>query len=162
MIYTATVWQKDDMDPCTVAFSSKEKAEAYKKKMEKLFKAAGNTYFRVTIDSSELNDGTYYLNSFAAELGVELPEEQKKAMDGIAELEVTFAVDGRYRTIVRVPKESIPAPNAPQAEIDNFAKAVTGTAEFDYYNADFGELEDIDGHSTIIEDEGGEIIWDRA
>lgn len=37
-VYTATIWQKDEFDPCTVAFDTREKAQNYKEQMEKIIR----------------------------------------------------------------------------------------------------------------------------
>ena len=161
MITTVTIWEKGDMDPCTVAFSSRKDAEAYKKKMEKILQTGGNTDYRVSLDSGELNDGKYYLEEFAREMGVDVPSEQEADPD-TTEVYITYAVSGRYHTSVRVPKNEIPERGAPESVREAFARKVMEESEGNYYDADFGSLEDIDGHATIVEDMSCDIIWDRA
>lgn len=163
-IYTATIWQKDEMDPCTVAFDAEEKAQAYKEQMEKIFADGGDTYYRVTLDSCTLNDGREYMNAFASEMDVDLPAEPETEVEEGEELTVSYAVEGRYYATVILPKGTrFPDENSSCEEQREFVKAIKREASIhDYYKADFGELSDIDGHAISIEDVNGNILWEEG
>ena len=47
-----------------------------------------------------------------------------------------------------------------EVEANNLEEALK-KAEEKYYDADFGEAEDIDGKAIIIEDENGNYVWER-
>ncbi len=160
-ITTVTIWQKDDVDPCTVSFDDRDKAEQYKERMEKIFKDGGDPYYRVTIDEGELNNGSNYMHAFASEMGIDIPDEPEDLPEDEKELTVTYAVEGRYFTTVRLPRGTrIPTKNSSREEQEGFIDAVKGASIIDYYDADFGELSDIDGRAIIIEDSEGDIIWE--
>lgn len=162
-IYTATIWQKDEMDPCTVAFDAEEKAQAYKEQMEKIFADGGDTYYRVTLDSCTLNDGREYMNAFASEMDVDLPAEPETEVEEGEELTVSYAVEGRYFATVILPKGTkIPEKNSSREEQKAFIETVKEASIVDYYDADFGELHDIDGRAIIIEDVNGNILWEEG
>lgn len=154
-ITTVTIWKKEAMEPRTVAFDDREKAEAYKRKMEEIFMAGGDPDYRVTIDSGDLNDGKTYIEEFSSEMGLPDGPEMEK-------ITVTFAIDGRYSATVCVPKEIVPPLDAPAAERERFAEAVIKDAETNYYDADFGDLRDIvKAHAIIVEKVNGDIVYDR-
>lgn len=58
---------------------------------------------------------------------------------------VTYKVEARY--IARV-------------EADNIEEARNKAGE-EFFDADFGVAEDIDGRDIIVEDENGNYIWER-
>lgn len=58
---------------------------------------------------------------------------------------VTFSIDARY--IAKVEADSV------EEAIDE--------ARLRFYDADFGEAEDINGKELIVEDERGEFVWER-
>lgn len=58
---------------------------------------------------------------------------------------VTYKIDARYCVGV---------------EADNLEEAMK-KARDEYYDADFGAAEDIDGETIIVEDENGNYIWER-
>ena len=58
---------------------------------------------------------------------------------------VTYKIDARY--IAEVEADSI--------------KEALEKAESEYYDADFGAAQDIDGESMVIEDENGNFVWER-
>jgi hypothetical protein len=61
---------------------------------------------------------------------------------------VTFRVDGRYKALIETEETDL--------------ETIKSLAEDEYYEADFGELQDIDGYARMVEDyDTGEIIWDR-
>jgi len=58
---------------------------------------------------------------------------------------VTFKIDARYST---------------EVEADNLEEARKKANE-KYFDADFGEANDIDGEDIIIEDENDNCVWKR-
>ena len=162
-IYTVTIWQAETgFEPCTVAFDEREKANAFKDIMEKIFAAGGADYYHVTLDACVLNDGNEYKNAFASEMEVDVPAEPEEVEED-KELTVSYAVEGRYFATVRLPKGTvIPGRNASREEQEQFIQTVKDASIIDYYDADFGELQDIDGRAIIIEDDTGNIIWEEG
>lgn len=157
-LHTATIWQKDEMDPCTAVFTSREDAQGFKEKMENLFIAAGNTDLRVTLDSPRVGDETYY-QCFAKKLGVKIPVpaevETKEYTAGIA-------IKGRFYATVKIPKGTqIPDKNASEEEKKGFLDYLKGAAINEYCDADFGQLEDIDADLVNIEDSEGNFLWEK-
>lgn len=58
---------------------------------------------------------------------------------------VTYKVEARYIA---------------EVEADNLTEARKKASE-EFCNADFGDAEDIDGEDIMVEDEGGDYIWER-
>ena len=58
---------------------------------------------------------------------------------------VTYKVEARYIA---------------EVEADDFKEAME-KAESEFFDADFGVAEDIDGESIIVEDEKGNYVWEK-
>ena len=58
---------------------------------------------------------------------------------------VTFKIDARY---------------VAEVEADSIEEALK-KADSEYYDADFGVAEVIDGESIIVEDENEDFVWER-
>ena len=58
---------------------------------------------------------------------------------------VTYRIDARYVAVV---------------DADSLNEALE-KAEQEYYDADFGEAQDIDGKAIVVEDKNGNYIWER-
>lgn len=156
---TVTIWQKDEMDPCTAVFNKRETAVQFKEKMENLFIAAGKTDYRVTLDSPILNDESYY-NDFAKEFGITIPALPE--LEG-KEYTVSYAVEGRFYATVKVPKGTkIPDKNSSEEEWAGFLEYLKGSAIIDYYDADFGQLETVDSSIVNITDSNGNFLWETG
>ena len=58
---------------------------------------------------------------------------------------VTYRIDARYIA---------------EVEANNLDNAIKKARE-EYYDADFGEAEDIDGEEVVVEDENGNYVWEK-
>lgn len=58
---------------------------------------------------------------------------------------VAYKIDARY---------------VAEVEADSVEEALK-KAEEEYYDADFGEAEDIDGEPIIVEDENSNFVWEK-
>lgn len=60
---------------------------------------------------------------------------------------VTFRVDGRYKVLVETEETDL--------------EMIKQLAENEFTEADFGELQDVDGYSRMVEEfDTGDILWD--
>lgn len=70
---------------------------------------------------------------------------------------------GQYFATVILPKGTkIPDKDSTREEQKAFIATVNNASIIDFYEADFGELRDIDGRAITIEDVNGNILWEEG
>ncbi len=158
-VTTVTIWEcESGRSPWTVAFDAPEKANAFKTVAEKMISESGGSQLIVTVDSNELNNTDYYLNELSEELGVDIP--QTPAPEDKVPVYARYALTARYTAPLMIPREKLPEKDASQKDLQAFVDYLNEEATSKYWDADFGDAEDVDGKIIYYENKAGDFLWE--